>query len=192
MRADTRTRALCLLLALGVLAAPAWAQESVRKGDWEVGMDIGWTGFHSALIRPNGSRLSVYGGYFLTRGIELVADITCLGGDERAATDSPTFTMCTGNIGAALNLPLRPNLVPYVRVSVGQAQLDRGAQTGVFQIEDRSAALHVAAGSRIAFGRRKRVALRVDALWTRNGLFDQWSTHASVALGVVYRIAPAR
>ena len=35
-------------------------------------------------------------------------------------------------------------------------------------------------------------ALRVDALWTRNGLFDQWSTQASVALGVVYRIAPAR
>ena len=101
MRADTRTRALCLLLALGVLAAPAWAQESVRKGDWEVR------------------------------------------GDERAATDSPTFTMCTGNSGAALNLPVRPNLVPYVRVGVGQAQLDRGAQTGVFQIEDRSAALGV-------------------------------------------------
>jgi hypothetical protein len=155
-------------------------------------MDIGWTGFHSALIVPNGSRLSVYGGYFLTRGVELVADITCLGGDERAAGSSPTFTMCTGNIGAALNVPVRPNLVPYLRVGVGQAQLDRGAQAGVFQIEGRSAALHVAAGSRIAFGQRRRVALRVDALWTRNGLFDQWSTHATLALGVVYRLAPAR
>jgi hypothetical protein len=192
VRADTRTRALVILLALGVLTPPAWAQESVRKGDVEVGMDIGWTGFHSPLITPNGSRLSAYGGYFLTRGIELVADITCLGGDERAPTGSPTFTMCTGSLGGALHVPVRPNLVPYARLSVGQAQLDRGAQAGVFDIEDRSAALHVAVGSRIAFGKRRRVAVRVDALWTRNGLFDHWATHTSLALGVIYRIAPSR
>ena len=191
-RTNTRAGTLTLLLALGVLAAPAGAQESVRRGDSEVGMDIGWTGFQSDLIKPNGSRLSVYGGYFLSGGVELVADITCLGGDERAAAGSPTFTMCTGNIGAALHVPVCANLVPYVRLSVGQAQLDRGAQAGVFQVEDRSAALHVAAGSRIAFGKRRRVAMRVDALWTRNGLFDRWSTHASVALGIVYRIAPPR
>ena len=191
-RTNTRTGTLTLLLALGISGGPAWAQGAVRKGDVEVGMDIGWTGFHSDLIKPNGSRLSAYGGYFLTRGFELVADITCLGGDERAPTAGPTFTMCTGNIGAALNLPVRPNLVPYVRIGVGQAQLDRGAQAGVFDIEDRSAALHVAAGSRIAFGKRRRVAVRVDALWARNGLFDHWSTHTSLALGVVYRIAPSR
>jgi len=191
-RTNTRTGTLTLLLALGISGGPAWAQGAVRKGDVEVGMDIGWTGFHSDLIKPNGSRLSAYGGYFLTRGFELVADITCLGGDERAPTGSPTFTMCTGSLGGALHVLVVPNLVPYVRVSVGQAQLDRGAQAGVFDIEDRSAALHVAAGSRIAFGKRRRVAVRVDALWARNGLFDHWSTHTSLALGVVYRIAPSR
>jgi hypothetical protein len=62
----------------------------------------------------------------------------------------------------------------------------------VFDIEERSAALQAGAGTRFYFGKPKRVAVRVDALWTRTGVFDRWSTHTSVALGVVYRIAPTR
>jgi len=186
------TRALTILCSTWMLCDPAWAQEGGRKGDVEVGMDIGWTGFRSDLVKPNGSRMSFYGGYFLTRGIALVADITCLGGNERAPTGSPNFTMCTGSLGGALDLRVRPNLVPYLRLSVGQTQLDRGAQAGVFDIEERSAALQAGAGTRFYFGNRRRVAVRLDALWTRTGVFNRWSTHTSVALGVVYRIAPAR
>jgi len=184
--------ALAILCSTGMLGGPAWAQERVRKGDFEVGMDIGWTGFRSDLVKPNGSRMSFYGGYFVTRRIALVADITCLGGNERAPTGSPNFTMCTGSLGGSLDLRVHPNLVPYLRLSVGQTQLDRGAQAGVFDIEERSAALQAGAGTRFYFGNRRRVAVRADALWTRNGLFDRWSTHASLALGVVYRIAPTR
>jgi len=186
------TPALAILGSLWIPGGPARAQEGIRQRDFECGMDIGWTGFHSDPVKPNGSRLSVYGGYFLTGSLELLADITCLGGNERAPVGGSNFTMCTGSIGGALNIRVHSIVVPYVRVSLGQAQLDRGAQAGVFDIEDRSAALQAGAGSRFTFGKRRRVAVRVDALWTRNGLFDQWSTHASLALGVVYRIAPSR
>lgn len=83
---------------------------------------------------------------------------------------------------------MHANLVPYVRLSVGQAQLDRGAAAGVFDIDDRSAALRAGAGSRFYIGNRQRFAVRVDASWLRTGIFDRWSTQASVAIGVSYRI----
>ena len=175
-----------------MLGGAAWAQEGIRRGDFEVGMDIGWTGFGSDLVKPNGSRMSFFGGYFITHGIALQADITCLGGNERAPADNTAFTMCTGSICGALDFRLRASLVPYVRLGVGQAQLDRGAEAGVFDIEERSAALQAGAGSRFYLGKLKRVAVRVDALWTRTVIFDRWSTHASLALGVVYRFVRTR
>jgi opacity protein-like surface antigen len=190
-RAGSRHSA-AIVSSMVLLAGPAWAQGGARRGDVEVGMDLGWTGFRSDMVEPNGSRLSVHGTYFVIRGVGLVADITCLGGNERAPSGSPNFTMCTGSVGGSLDLRVRADVVPYVRIGVGQTQLDRGAQAGTFDIEDRSVALLAGAGSRIYLGKRRRVALRADALWTRTGVFARWSTHTSVALGIVYRLAPSR
>ena len=184
----------CALWTLGwtwVSAAPAWAQAGVEKGDVEVGLDLGWTGFHSDLVKPNGTRLSLYGGFHVTRRLALVADITCLGGSEKAPADSLNFTLCTGSLGGSIDLRVHSSLVPYLRVGVGQAQLDRDAREGEFDIDDRSAALEVGGGARLYFGGRRRVAVRADALWTRAGVFERWSTHTSVSLGVAYRVTPA-
>ena len=184
----------CLLLGLAVLCStwlvpsPAGAQEEAAGGAFEIGMDLGWTGFHSDLVKPNGSRISLYGAYFLTRRFALVADITCLGGSERAPADSLNFTLCTGSLSGSLDVPVSRNLVPYLRLGVGQAQLDRQARMGIYEIEDRSAALEAAVGSRIYFGARRRLSVRADAMWTRTGVFDAWATHPSVAIGIVYRI----
>lgn len=160
--------ALAILGTTAVPATAAWAQVGVR-GDVEVGVDIGWTGFRSDQAEPNGSRFSLNGAYFVTRGVAVLADITCLGGNERAPAGSPNFTMCTGSIGGMVDVRVLPSLVPYVRLGVGQSQLDRGAQAGEFDIEERSAALEAGAGARLYFGRGGRVAL-----------------------GVVHRIAPSR
>jgi hypothetical protein len=105
---------------------------------------------------------------------------------------NPGFTMCTGSLGATFDVRVRPGLVPYLRLGFGQTQLDRGAQAGVFDVEERSAALLAGAGARFYLGSRRRVGLRLDALWTRTGVFDRWATHVSVALGVVYRLTPSR
>lgn len=184
------TPGLFVLFGSGSLVGPARAQEEIRRGDLVVGLDLGWTGFGSELVKPNGTRLSLYGAYSVTHGIALVADISCLGGSERAPADSLNFTMCTGSVGGSLDLTVHPNLVPYVRLSVGQTQLDRGARMGVFEIEERSAAVQAGAGTRFHFRNRKRVSVRADVLWTRARVFEGWSTHTSVALGVAYRIAP--
>jgi len=181
---------LLVLGSIGLQATSARAQEAVRKGDLELGLDLGWSGFQSNLVKPNGTRLSIYGDYHLTRRIALVADITCLGGSERAPADSLNFTLCTGSLGGSLDLRARSRLVPYLRMSVGQAQLDRDAREGEFDIDDRSAALEAAAGARLYLGKRRRMSVRADALWTRAGVFEGWSTHTSVSLGVAYRIGP--
>jgi hypothetical protein len=190
-------RHLAVLVAVAALAASglapaARAQEVGRKRDFEVGMDFGWTGFRSAAVTPNGSRLSVNGAYFVSRGVALLADITCLGGTERGAVDDAGFTMCTGSLGATLDVRVLPGLVPYLRLGFGQTQLDRGAQAGVFDIEERSAALLAGAGARCYLGSRRRVAVRLDALWTRTDVFGGRATHPSVAFGVVYRLTPSR
>ena len=54
-------RALAIVCRTGLPADPAWAQDGVRRGDVEVGMDIGWSGFRSDMVKPNGSRISFYG-----------------------------------------------------------------------------------------------------------------------------------
>jgi hypothetical protein len=191
-RRPVRAIALAIVSAGSLAAGPARAQDVGRKRDFEVGMDFGWTGFRSAAAEPNGSRLSLNGAYFLARGVALLADITCLGGTERGVVANPGFTMCTGSLGATLDVRVLPGLVPYLRLGFGQTQLDRGAQAGVFDVEERSAALLAGAGARLYLGSRRKLAVRLDALWTRTDVFGGRATHPSVALGVVYRITPSR
>jgi opacity protein-like surface antigen len=184
---------LFALLALAPWpAGAARAQENVRQGDVAVGMDFGWTGFHSAVVEANGSRLAVWADWSLTRALALEADITCLGGNERAPAGAANFTLCTGSLGAALDLRRQGRLVPYLRASVGQSQLDRGAQAGVFAIDARSLAWQAGGGVRLYLGAKRRFALRLDARWLRTGVFDGWATHASVAAGATYRLGKDR
>lgn len=182
---------LALVCAASALAAGARAQERTRRGGVEVGLDLGWTGFGTAAVEPNGGRLSVYGAWYLTPRLALVADITCLGGTERVVA-APSFTMCTGNLGGAFDLRAHARLVPYLRLGIGQTQLDRGAQAGVFDIEEKSVAFLAGAGARWYLGRTGRVALRGDALWTRTDVFGDWAAHTSIALGVIYRFGANR
>lgn len=186
------TRVLGILCCAWALAGAARAQEGPRPRDVEIGMQIGWTGFGTDVVRANGSRISLQGGVRVSRRFELEADITCLGGTERAPSGTPAFTLCTGSLGGLANFRTDARLMPYLRVAVGQAQLDRGAEAGVFDIEERSAALEAGFGGRLYLGKPKRFAVRLDASWLRTGVFGRWSTHASVALGVTYRMGKSR
>jgi len=75
-------------------------------------------------------------------------------------------------------------------VQATPARAQEAVRKGDLDIDDRSAALEMAAGARFYLGDRRRVSVRADALWTRAGVFEGWSTHTSVSLGVAYRIGP--
>lgn len=177
--------ALCLLV---LPAAPARAQETLRRGDVTVGMDLGWTGYGSGAVEPSGVRFAVFADWAVLRLLALESDITCLGGDERGTTGAANFTLCTGSLGAKLYAPTRGRLTPYLRVAVGEAQLDRAARAGVYQIDERSLALEGGAGTRWQLGTKRRWALRFDARLLRCGFFGEPRTNGSAALGIVYRL----
>jgi hypothetical protein len=176
---------LCLV---ALAAPPARAQETLRRGDVTVGLDLGWTGYGSNAVEPSGARFAMYADWAVLRLLALEADISCQGGDERGATGPANFTLCTGSLGAKLYAPTRGRLMPYLRAAVGDAQLDRAAQQGVYQIDERSLALEAGAGVRWQLGAKRRWALRVDARVVRCRFYGEQATNGSVALGIAYRL----
>lgn len=120
--------AATLTLILGISAAPSPAQElRPSAGRWEVGIDLGASQFAATDVEPLGTRVALSTSRALTGSLAATFDITCTNGIERfpGLGLEADFTICTGSLGAAYNLPFTPRIWPYVRVAAGQAQLDR-------------------------------------------------------------------
>jgi hypothetical protein len=194
MRSRTRfQRPIVMAIVIAGLTGTSLAAQSrlPRPGDVEVGIDLGASRFGVGQPAfPTGTRISLFLAHYLTRHLGWGLDIVCLGGSDPAATagTGSGFTLCTGSVGALLAVPVSARVAPYLRVSVGQAQLDRDAQKNVFDIDKRSGAAQASIGSRIALGRTGRFAVRAEASWLRTGALEGWGTHRSGAVGVVYRV----
>jgi len=185
-------RMLALLVcAMGAAANAAVAQDGTQAGDIVIGIDLGWAGFRSAGFRPDGTRLSLHARVHLSPRLAVAGDITCLGGTEAAPADAG-FTLCTGSLSGIVQVRMTPALTSHVRLGVGQAQLDRGAAAGVYDIDARAWALVAGAGSRLALGHRRRVALRLDASWLRTDALGSRATHVSIAGGIEYGFGRTR
>ena len=181
--------AATLTLILGISAAPSPAQElRPSAGRWEVGIDLGASQFAATDVEPLGTRVALSTSRALTGSLAATFDITCTNGIERfpGLGLEADFTICTGSLGAAYNLPFTPRIWPYVRVAAGQAQLDRMAAENEFDIDDRSLSLQAAVGGRFFFRRDAKVGVRVEAQWLRTELAGREFRNVSAGVGVAY------
>jgi len=186
-------RALIATLAL-IRTVPLAAQPTVpptvppaERGAIELAVDLGWVRYDSGVVRPDGGRFGLFFGQHVTPRLAWTFDITCTGGTPVGASETDSFTICTGSLGAQQEFAVMRRVRPYVRASAGQAQLDWQAELDVFDIDERSGATLVAVGSRFALGHRGRVALRAEAAWMRHDLLDGPGTHRAIALGITWR-----
>ncbi len=186
-----RSLAACGLaaLALAVLGTPSFAQETLRRGDVTVGMDLGWAGFGSSAVEPSGFRVSLFGDWAPVRTLALEADVTCLVGMLRGGSgDSSEVGLCAIGVGAKLHFPTSGRLAPYVRVGAAYETLDIGTGNSLFEANESGLALEAGAGVRWQMGTKRRWALRLDARFIRSPFFGKQETNGSVAAGVIYRL----
>lgn len=185
--------ALLSLVALLSLAPHTAAAQERRPapGASEVGIDLGasqFSGTNQMDIKPLGTRVSLFLTLPVTPSLAVGFDITCTNGMERFQSlgVEMDFTICTGSLGGQLNIPGSERLWPYVRVSAGQAQLDRGAVAEEFDVDDRSLSVQAALGSRFFFRPGARVGMRAEVQWLRTDLAGGEIRNLSVGVGVTY------
>lgn len=154
------------------------------RGAIELAVDLGHTRFASSIVRPDGSRLGLLFARHLTPRTAWTFDITCTGGIPAGRGEDDAFTICTGSLGARVDVATTRSTRPYLRVAHGQAQLDALAHADVFDIDDRGGATTVAMGGRGALARRGRVGWRAELAFVRHDLLGGPATHRSLAVGV--------
>lgn len=181
-----RTSWFCLLLGL---AAPLRAQPAGApvRGEIELAIDLGHTRYASPTVRRDGGRLGLFFARHLTPRAAWTFDITCTGGTPAGASEDESFTLCTGSLGARLDVAVTRRVSPYLRVAHGQAQLDALAELDVYDIDARGGATTFAVGGRGAMGNSARMGWRVELAFVHHDLLGGPATHRSVALGVTWR-----
>jgi hypothetical protein len=180
------------ILVLGLLSAlalPASAfAAGIGKGNGEIGFDFaGYTAFDDNVTEEGGGLFSFRGGYHFTDLVELEGEVTASVADDAGADIFLTRIM----VNAVFSFRPGPKtVVPYFLVGVGQATLTFDTFFG--DVDDSDVAYQGGFGTRFFFGRRDRVALRLEGSVLSEGTFDETSTHWSARVGFTWTLGQGR
>jgi len=154
-----------------IVVGPALAD--VRKGDGEIGFDIGGTEFDSELERSSAPRLDFRFGYQVTRLFQIEGQL--------GAADRRDVTLATGFANFVFNFPTSERAIPYFLVGGGAAYLDNN------DADDTSGAAQLAGGLR-AFGEEGRLGVRLELGATWEDTFDEAKTHINFVVGFTFAL----
>ncbi len=181
-----------LMLALFVLSTfetPALA--GIGKGNGEIGFDLGWTWFDSAVTDELGARAIFRGGYHFTKLFELEGQIACSLATDNSTPIETDITLCTQMVNGVFNFHSQTgNVVSYILGGLGTANLD--LDKFFTSDNDNGSAAQVAGGVRFFFGRTKRTAFRLEYSILTEETFDVSSTHTSLVWGFTWRLGDER
>ncbi len=172
---------------VGTLLALAPAHAGIGEGNGEVGFDLGFTNFDSDVTNEDGTNLGLRGGYHFTRLFELEGQVAGYAAEE-AGVDIGLGVFL---VNAVFSFHPRGTIVPYVLAGVGQATLEFDIP-GLGTVDDDGRAFQVAAGARLFFGARKKVAVRIELSSLQERTFDESSRHGSLNVGFTWRIGEMR
>ena len=161
-----------LVVAFGLLAVlPAHAD--LRKGNGEVGFDLGFTSFDSDLTgsAEGGARIDLRAGYMFTDLFQLEGLIGYSGVENG--------DLETAFVDAVFNFRTSPRLMPYFLIGAG------GARMGLNSQDDTGVAGQVAGGVR-GFGADGRIGLRLELGAMVLDLFDQTTTQVNFTFGFTF------
>jgi opacity protein-like surface antigen len=167
---------------LSLLAAAAPSAADIGAGNGEIGFDVGFTEFDSNTSDDTGTRGAVRGGYHFTDLFQLEGQVAVMNAD-----DGVDVQLTTVMVDAVFNFHPSPNVVPYVLVGAGTANLD--LEIFGISIDDDSTAYQAALGTRFFPGSGPlAIRLEASALW--EDTFDVDSTHYSAVVGLTWRLGP--
>ncbi len=178
-------RILCAsIVVLFAFTVPALA--GIGEGNGEVGFDYGSTNYDSNTGIDSSDSLAIRGGYFVSQLFEVEGQF--INSDE--STDISGTNVDTSMnlfmVNGVFNFHPRPEIVPYVLVGVGMADLQVDVP-GLSQ-SDSAMAYQIGAGTRFFFGKSKRAAFRVDISRVTEETFNNNSTHTNFSGGFTFRL----
>ena len=175
-------RLALLAFAASMLASPVMAA-GIGKGEGEIGFDFaGYTRFDSNTTDEGGGVFKFRGGYHFTDLVQLEGEIAVSLTDDAGADILLTRQM----INLVLNFHPTKTVVPYVLFGVGQARLSFDFLFA--DIHDTGPAFQAAFGSRFFFGKKDRVAVRVEGSVLTEETFDETSTHWLANVGFTWTL----
>jgi hypothetical protein len=170
--ASTRSLLLpALLLALVFASSPALA------GDFELGLDIGYTQLDNNKSGETELRSGLRAGYYFTESFELEAQYIEVFLDEEV-----TFLM----LNAVFNMGSGGRFAPYTLLGIGKVDLKLTQNSGTV-VEEDGFAYQTGFGTRIFFGGSKKISARLELSFLGEETF-QYSYHISLTGGVSWKL----
>ncbi len=181
-----RILSLALFAAL-VLGAPVYAAAPAGNGG-EIGFGFGQsdvgsdtTGVDSALF------IGLRGGYHLNKQWQVEGQFASSSENGDVAGTSVDTTMRVLMVNGVMNFhPSKKEFAPYVMAGIGRADVE--VEAGGISASDDSVAYQVGGGTRIFFGKAKRMAFRTDLSLMRQTTFDDSSTITTVTGGLTWKL----
>ena len=171
-----------MALAASLLSTPAMAA-GIGKGNGEIGFDFaGYAHFDSNVTEEGGGVFKFRGGYHFSKLLQLEGEIAVSLAEDSGADILLTRQM----VNLVFNLHPRTTLVPYFLVGAGQARLEYDAF--FLGTDDTGPAFQGAFGSRFFFGKKDRVAVRVEGSILTEETFDETSVHWMANVGFTWTL----
>lgn len=173
-----------VMVACFALTVPALA--AIQEGNGEVGFDYGNTDYDNNTGIDSSDSMSLRGGYFMTRLFEIEGQFVNADDSTNMVGTTVNTDMNLLMVNGVFNFHPREEIIPYVRVGLGRADLE--VSSPILTADDSSMAYQFGGGTRFYFGKEKRAAFRVDLSWVTEDTFDQSSTHTTFAGGFAWRL----
>jgi hypothetical protein len=183
-----RKTLVLLVLAASLVATPAMAA-GVGKGNGEIGFDfVGYTKFDSDVTEESGGLFTFRGGYHFTKTFQIEGEITASVAEDFGGDVILTRTM----VNAVFNLhPGKGTITPYFLVGAGSATLEFD-DTFFGDGDDSDIAYQGGFGCRFFFGKKDRVAVRIEGNAFNEGTFDETSTHLNARVGFTWALGQGK
>jgi opacity protein-like surface antigen len=186
-------RMLCLALFVAlVLSVPAFAATSKTSksggNSGEIGFGVGQSDVGSDSTGVDTAQfLGIRGGYHFNKQWQIEGQFSSSSEDGDVAGTTVDTTMRLIMVNGVMNFhPRKKEFVPYVMAGIGRADVE--ADAGGTSVSDDSVAYQIGGGTRIYFGKTKRIAFRTDLSLLRENTLDDSSTITTVTGGLTWKL----
>lgn len=185
-----RITCLAAFVAL-VLAVPAFAgtKPASKSGTGgEIGFGFGQSDVGSDTTGVDTAQfLGVRGGYHLNKQWQIEGQFASSSESGDVSGTNVDTTMRLFMVNGVMNFhPRKKEFVPYLMAGIGRADVE--ADSGGTTVSDDSVAYQIGGGTRIYFGKTKRMAFRTDLSLLRETTLDDSSTLTTVTGGLTWKL----
>ena len=178
------------VFAVLVLGAPAFAgtKAGSNSARGEIGFGVGQSDVSSDTTGTDSAQfLGLRGGYHINKQWQIEGQFASSSEGGDIAGTSVDTTMRLLMVNGVMNFhPRKKELVPYVMAGIGRANVQ--VDSGGTSVSDDSVAYQVGGGTRIFFGKTKRMAFRSDLALLRETTFNDTTTATTLTAGLTWKL----